>query len=60
MNGTKILSDSFGGGKGSFIDGAGTETEADGILRWILSLTTSNAIFIPFKGDIAGLPSTGQ
>ena len=59
-NGTKILNGSFGVGKGSFIEGTATETEGNEILRWILSLTTSNAIFIPFDGDIAGLPSTGQ
>ena len=59
INGTEILNGSFGVGKGSFIMGT-METEVNEILRWILSLTTTNAIFIPFVGDIAGLPSTGQ
>ena len=30
------------------------------VLRWILSLTTSNSFMIPFAGDIRGLPMPTQ
>ena len=56
VNGQLITNSTFGVGKGKFLSSSSREE----VLRWILALTTSNSIMIPFAGDIRGLPMPTQ
>ena len=50
----------FGLGRGRFLGADHPRRPMAEVLRVIMNLTASNAVFLPFAGDIASLPYVGH